>query len=106
VEEVPIPDFRTMGNERLARPSTDLLDTIYLCQQRQEWYRDFARTEGEKPLPFVGSVSLASDVVETAAHMRGALGFDLEEAPSRRQAGRRLSAASSDWRTSLACWPW
>jgi Zn-dependent peptidase ImmA (M78 family) len=79
VEEVPIPDFRTMGDERLDRPSADLLDTIYLCQQRQEWYRDFARTEGEEPLPFVGSVSLASDIEETAAHIRGALGFDLEE---------------------------
>ncbi|MFY9821493.1 MAG: ImmA/IrrE family metallo-endopeptidase [Thermoanaerobaculia bacterium] len=79
VEKVPIPDFRTMGNERLARPSADLLDTLYLCQQRQEWYREFARTEGEKPLPFVGSVSLASDVEETAASMRSALGFDLEE---------------------------
>lgn len=67
VENVPIPDFRTMGSERLNRPSADLLDTIYLCQQRQEWYRDFARTEGERPLLFVGSVSLASDVEETGA---------------------------------------
>jgi Zn-dependent peptidase ImmA (M78 family) len=79
VEKVPIPDFRTMGSERLERPSADLLDTLYLCQQRQEWYRDFARTEGESPLPFVGSVSLASGIEETAARIRGALGFDLEE---------------------------
>jgi Zn-dependent peptidase ImmA (M78 family)/transcriptional regulator with XRE-family HTH domain len=79
IERVPIPDFRTMGNERLDRPSADLLDTIYLCQQRQEWYRDFARTEGESPLPFVGSVTLASDVEETGARIRHALGFDLEE---------------------------
>jgi len=79
VERVPIPDFRTMGNERLRRPSADLLDTVYLCQQRQEWYRDFARTEGEAPLPFVGSVSLTSDIEETAARICGALGFDLEE---------------------------
>lgn len=79
IERVPIPDFRTIGNERLERPSADLLDTIYLCQQRQEWYRDFARTEGEGPLPFVSSVTLASDVEETGARIRHALGFDLEE---------------------------
>jgi Zn-dependent peptidase ImmA (M78 family)/transcriptional regulator with XRE-family HTH domain len=79
IERVPIPDFRTIGSERLEGPSADLLDTIYLCQQRQEWYRDFARTEGEAPLPFVGSVTLASDVEETGARIRSALGFDLEE---------------------------
>jgi Zn-dependent peptidase ImmA (M78 family) len=79
VEKVPIPDFRTMGSERLQQPGADLLDTIYLCQQRQEWYRDFARTEGEGPLPFVGSVTLASDIEDTAARIRDLLGFDLEE---------------------------
>jgi transcriptional regulator with XRE-family HTH domain len=36
VERVPIPDSRTVGNRRIGRPSPDLLETIYLCQQRQE----------------------------------------------------------------------
>jgi len=52
---------------------------IYVCQQRQEWYRDFARSERASPLPFVGSVSLTSNVESTAATMRRALGFDVEE---------------------------
>lgn len=79
IERVPIPDFRTVGSARVARPSPDLLDTVYICQQRQEWYRDFARSVGEEPLAFVGSVNLASSVEATAASMRHALGFDLEE---------------------------
>lgn len=79
IERVPIPDFRTIGNERLDRPSPDLLETIYTCQQRQDWYRDFARSAGEEPLPFVGSVGLASDIETAAASIRHALGFDLEE---------------------------
>ncbi len=36
VERVPIPDLRTVGKERLEHPSPDLLDMIYVCQQRQE----------------------------------------------------------------------
>ena len=79
VERVPIPDFRTVANERIERPSPDLLDTLYLCQQRQEWYRDFARSMGEVPLPFVGSVRTSDDVVRSAARIRDALAFDLEE---------------------------
>ena len=79
IEEVPIPDFRTVGDSAIARPSPEMLDTVYLCQQRQDWYREFARVEGEGPRRFVGSASVASDIVTTAAHMRRALGFDLDE---------------------------
>ncbi|MBI2863399.1 MAG: ImmA/IrrE family metallo-endopeptidase [Chloroflexi bacterium] len=79
VERVPIPDFRTAGNERIGRPSPDLLETIYICQQRQEWYRDYARSEGEEPLPFVGSAHVTDDIEVTAAGIRQALGFDVEE---------------------------
>jgi Zn-dependent peptidase ImmA (M78 family)/transcriptional regulator with XRE-family HTH domain len=78
-EEVPIPDFRTLGNARINRPSPDLLEIIYICQQRQEWYRDFARSEGETGLAFVGSATLASDVAATATAMRSALGFSVAE---------------------------
>jgi Zn-dependent peptidase ImmA (M78 family) len=79
VERVPIPDFRTVGNERIDRPSPDLLDTLYLCQQRQEWYRDFARSTGEAPLAIVGSVRVGEDVVRTAALIRQELAFEIEE---------------------------
>ncbi len=79
IERVPIPDLRTAGNERIERPSPDLLDTVYICQQRQEWYRDFARSVREEPLPIVGSARLTSDIEETAARMRHALGFNLDE---------------------------
>lgn len=78
VERIPIPDFRTIAGTATGRPSPDLLDTIYLCQQRQEWYRDFARTTGEAPLGLVGSVRVTDDVVPAAAAMRSALGFDLD----------------------------
>jgi Zn-dependent peptidase ImmA (M78 family) len=77
VEQVPIPDFRTTAGPRAPRPSPDLLDTIYICQQRQEWYRDFARSMGEQPLSFVSSTRVTDDVVTAAAKIRDVLGFDL-----------------------------
>ena len=79
VEQIPIPDFRTIRNEAISRPSPDLLDMIYVCQQRQEWYRDFARSERSSPLPFVGSASLSNGIESTATNMRHTLGFDLEQ---------------------------
>ncbi len=79
VERVPIPDFRTIGGEHVGRPSPNLLDTIYICQQRQEWYRDFARSTGADRLAFVGSADATSDMAATAASIRAALGFDIEE---------------------------
>jgi hypothetical protein len=32
-------------------PAATLLDMLYLCQQRQDWYRDHARLHGMPPCP-------------------------------------------------------
>jgi Zn-dependent peptidase ImmA (M78 family) len=79
VETVPLPDLRTVRDEGRVRPSPDLLETIYICQQRQEWYRDFARMRGGKSLPFVGSADLRHNPAKAAAKMREALRFDVDE---------------------------
>lgn len=79
VENLPIPDFRTVSNARLGHPSPDLLDMVYVCQQRQEWYHDFARSVGEEPLPFVGSARVDSEVEATATNIRQAVKLDLAE---------------------------
>jgi Zn-dependent peptidase ImmA (M78 family) len=79
VEKVPIPDFRAMDNERIGHPSPDLLDTIYVCQQRQEWFRNYARSMGDQPLAFVGSAGVQDEIVPTAARIRTELGFDVNE---------------------------
>ena len=79
VERIPIPDFRTMAGTRFERASPDLLETIYLCQHRQEWYRDCARANAEGPLAFVGSAKRSNEVVDVAASIRSALGLDPDE---------------------------
>ena len=78
VERIPIPDFRTVGNDYIAHPSPDLLDTIYICQQRQEWYHDFVRSMGETACPFVGAAELTNDIETVAAQIRHEIGFDIE----------------------------
>jgi Zn-dependent peptidase ImmA (M78 family) len=79
VEKIPIPDFRTIEKEDFSHPSPDLLDTIYICQQRQEWYQDYARFNGEKPLNLVGSVNLRDNIILTATEIRNILNFDVNE---------------------------
>lgn len=78
-EPLPIPDFRTFVGREVVRPSPNLLDTIYACQERQSWYREHAQGAGDRALPFVGSAALTSPVVATAASIRSALAFDLEQ---------------------------
>lgn len=79
VEDVPIPDMRTIGNAALPEPSADLLDTIYLCQTRQDWYRSYAQENGVPEPVFVGSVTTNAPTALVADSMRDLLGFDLDD---------------------------
>jgi hypothetical protein len=69
-EELPIPDFRTMRDASLARPSADLLDTIYQAQLRQSWYRNYQEASGAEPLSHVGSLTTNSPIRAAAADIR------------------------------------
>lgn len=97
--ELPVPDFRTLRDDTSAEPSSDLLDTLYLCQQRQDWYHDYARTHGLPALPFVGSVSLEEAPEAVAARLRETLSLSAEERrqlPSWTDALRQLIARAED----------
>lgn len=74
-DKLPIPDFRTLKDAPVKRPSPDLLETVQTMQVRQAWMRDFLIEEGEEPLAFVGRATLNSDPVEVASDMRQTLGF-------------------------------
>lgn len=79
IEDVPIPDMRTLGNAMVPRPSADLLDTIYQCQVRQDWYRSYAQEGGMVGPDFVGSATSETPSALVAEQMRELLGFDLTE---------------------------
>ena len=78
-EILPIPDFRTLGGKALKQPSPNLLDMIYACQERQSWFRDFARVYQQPKLKFIDSVTTDTSPTDVAKNMRSTLGFNVEE---------------------------
>lgn len=75
-ERLPIPDFRTVSDTVLERPSPDLLDTIFTMQRRQAWLREERIEYEADPLDYVGSAQLADDPGAVGREMRRVLGFD------------------------------
>lgn len=65
-ETFPFAEIHAIDGRPLRRPSPDLIDTIYLCQLRQDWYREFVRLREEDPSPFIGSASLDDDAATVA----------------------------------------
>lgn len=76
-EPLPIPDFRTHNGKPLRKPSPDLLDMIYACQERQSWYREFVTASRIPDLAFIGSATVAERPETVAAAIADKLGFDL-----------------------------
>lgn len=78
VEGLPIPDFRTIRDTGIANPSPNLLDTIYICEQRQEWYVQFSTRHQLDPVTFVGIAGPGDNPVGVAQDMRERFDFTLE----------------------------
>ena len=93
-EELPVPDFRTIPGAESGHASPNLLDTIYLCEQRQEWYRSFQVSNNEEPLELVGSLSLSTDTTEAARAISDTIKYDLRT----RQESSSWSEAFTEFR--------
>jgi Zn-dependent peptidase ImmA (M78 family) len=94
-ETLPVPDFRTIGGVEVGQASPDLLDTVYQCQQRQDWYRDYARSHGEPAVQFVSSKGTDDDTDEAAEEMRALFGYATENRGSSwSDAARKLIEAA------------
>jgi Zn-dependent peptidase ImmA (M78 family) len=76
-ERLPIPDLRTHDGRRLRRPSPNLLEMIYACQERQDWYREFSLGSRIPEADFVGSAKLEQPPVDVATDMSTRLQFEL-----------------------------
>lgn len=68
---------RTIGSEEPnAKPSRDLVDTIGMMSDLQDWARQDQIDSGESPLPFVNSKKLDSGTAAIASSIRNTLGIN------------------------------
>lgn len=94
-ESLPIPDFRTVSDRSITRLNVNLLDTIYLCQERQAWYRDYARLHRFTPIDFIGKAKLSDAPAEAAKAISTRMNLSMDERsrlPSWAEALRQLVA--------------
>lgn len=62
VETLPLLEFRTIDTESIAKPSRELVDTIYDMEIKQDWLRNKLIEEGIEPLPYVGVFDANTDI--------------------------------------------
>ena len=75
-ERLPISDFRTVAETANARPSPDLLDTLYAMQRRQAWLREHLVENDAEPLTFAASARISDDPDAIGREMRRVLGIE------------------------------
>ncbi len=90
-DKLPVLDFRTIEGEAPVRPSPDLLDTLYACQQRQDWFREYLVGQDADALLTIGSARITDPIPAVAQAIGAAISFDLE-----------ARATTATWEEALA----
>lgn len=76
VEQLPLPDLRTVGGIAPQRPSLELLDTVRDAIRKQDWYLEYLQNQEHQPLAFVGRFNSRSQVREVVDDIRRILGVN------------------------------
>lgn len=74
-EPLPIPFFRTNGNQA-EKVSVNVYDTILILQQRQSWLKEYLEDNDFEPLQYVGQFKNSQDVNAIVNSIRGTLGLN------------------------------
>lgn len=90
-QKLPISDFRRIVGEEPAPPSRRLLNVLYRCQRRQQWYREYLIDHGADPLPFVGSKTVLSPIEAVAKEIAGTT-----------RLGAKYNKAANSWEETMA----
>ena len=75
IEKMPLADFRAARGSR-PQPSPDLLDVLNDILGKQDWLREYRKSEGASDLPFVGRFDTADSEKVVADDMRDTLDVD------------------------------
>ena len=76
VEQLPLPDLRTVGGIAPQRPTLELLDTVRDAIRKQDWYLEYLHHQERQSLAFVGRFSSRSQVREVVDDIRRVLGVN------------------------------
>lgn len=74
-DKLPIPDFRTIHESAVIRPSPNLLETVQAMLRRQGWMREHLLEQGEEQLSFVASANMDEAPNQVATRIRKTLGL-------------------------------
>lgn len=75
-DTTPIPDLRTVDGKRRENFSIELKDTIQWVFIRQEWYRDYLKSQEHEHNPYVGRFREDADVSLIVKDMRTVLALE------------------------------
>lgn len=76
--DLPITDFRVGRGAPPTRPSTELIDTIHLCQRRQAWFEEYLE---DFEIPGFRSTRFRPGIseLEAAGHLRTELSYNIPD---------------------------
>ena len=81
VQELPLPDLRTLSGNQPEEPSPNFLDLLHDTMNKQQWFREYRESEGVEGLPFVGRFTVSNTAETVAADIQDIVAID--EARSR-----------------------
>lgn len=78
IEVCPIVEYRTANSATMIEPSRNLVETVDLMTDIQEWMTEYVVENGQEELDYVGSVGKKTDVSFAVKDIRKRLNIDIE----------------------------
>lgn len=76
IEECPIVEYRTVASVSATEPSRNLMDTVDLMTDIQEWMKEYVIENGQEEMEYVGSAVGMTDAFLVAEDIRKRLDID------------------------------